>query len=46
MVIDSAGDGLYTLATHSDDPAGYYAVRTVPATDSNWHEAFLCFQLK
>jgi hypothetical protein len=46
LVIDGNGSGLYTLATRSDDPPGYYAVRTIPSTDTTWHEAYFCIHLK
>jgi hypothetical protein len=50
MVIDSAGEGLYILATHSDDPPGYYAVRAIPSIDINWINSLgpqhFCFYLK
>jgi hypothetical protein len=50
MVIDGAGDGLYVLPTQSDDPPGYYAVRTIPSIDENWINSLgpqhFCFRLK
>lgn len=46
IAVDDVGDGLYTLATHSDDPPGYYAVRTIPATDTTWDETLLTFYLR
>jgi hypothetical protein len=50
MVIDGAGDGLYVLPTQSDDPPGYYAVRTIPSIVENWINSLgpqhFCFRLK
>jgi hypothetical protein len=46
ITVDDTGDGLYSLVTRSDDPPGYYAVRTIPAADTTWEETFLTFYLR
>jgi hypothetical protein len=46
MAVDGAGNGLYTLLTRSDDPPGYYAIRTIPAIDTSRQETFLTFYLR
>jgi hypothetical protein len=45
LQMDAMGQRLYRLLTAPSDPAGYYAVRTLPTFDVQWRENEFTFRL-